>query len=281
MLKTDLDYKAIVQQQLAKFLPQNTSLSEAITYSVENQGKRFRANLCYITAAVFNININLVHSSSCALELIHSYSLIHDDLPAMDNDDTRHNQPTNHKKFDEATAILAGDSIQTLAFKILANDNNLSSDIKIELIKILTNASWHMAQGQKLDIDGANNLEELQNIHQLKTGALISASVQMGAVLSGVSVGNLQILTTFGNKIGLAYQMQDDVLDYSPIEIIGKSSNSDVNNNKNTFVSFLGIEKTKNNYQQLYNSALQDISQINVNTKELQELIKIIINRGF
>jgi geranylgeranyl pyrophosphate synthase len=167
--------------------------------------------------------------------MIHAYSLIHDDLPAMDDDDIRRGKPTSHKKFNEADAILAGDGLQTLAFKIIADDKNLDSDIKIKLLHVLTNASFDMVLGQKLDINSGDNptIEELENINKLKTGAILKASVLMGSIASGNDDKINQIFENFAENLAKAYQVQDDCFDFKDSTEIGKTNNA----NKTTFAT--------------------------------------------
>jgi geranylgeranyl pyrophosphate synthase len=272
-----MDYQQIIETKLIDFIPKNT-LDESIKYSLLGGGKRFRGSLCYLTANIFNADLQKIHSSSCALEMIHAYSLIHDDLPAMDDDDTRRGKPTSHKKFDEATAILAGDGLQTLAFKTISEDKNLESDVKIKLLQILTNASFDMVLGQKLDIDSNDKttLKELENINQLKTGALLKASVLMGGIIAKVDEKTNDILSDFANFLAKAYQVQDDCFDDKSDVEIGKTNNSD----KTTFATILGTEKATKHYQELYDNALKELQKID-NSDNVKAIVLKMKNRKF
>ena len=270
-------YALIIEEKLAKFIPKN-ELSAAIKYSLLDGGKRFRGSLCYQITDIFKVNTNLVHSSSCALEMIHAYSLIHDDLPSMDNDDTRRGKPTSHKKFDETTAILTGDGLQALAFKIISFDEGLEGEIKIKLLQILTNASFEMVLGQQLDTQSTKKttLNELKIINKLKTGALLKASVLMAGIISKVDDKTYKILTDFADNLATAYQVQDDSFDGKSIAQIGKTNNS----NKITFVDLLGIDEATKYYQDLYDKALIELKKI-TNSNKLQDLVLIMKNRSF
>jgi farnesyl diphosphate synthase/geranylgeranyl diphosphate synthase type II len=272
-----MDYPAIIEEQLAHYIP-NNALHSTIAYSLLDGGKRFRSSLCYLTAEIFNTDIQKIHTSSCALEMIHAYSLIHDDLPAMDDDDIRRGKLTSHKKFNEADAILAGDGLQTLAFKIIADDKNLDSDIKIKLLHVLTNASFDMVLGQKLDINSGDNptIEELENINKLKTGAILKASVLMGSIASGNDDKINQIFENFAENLAKAYQVQDDCFDFKDSTEIGKTNNA----NKTTFATILGFENATKHYQNLYDNALKELQKID-NSDKLQDLVLIMKNRNF
>ena len=176
------NYTQRVNQHLDGYLSNQGSLTEAMRYSVLSGGKRFRPILTYTVANVFGVDLNLADSSACAVELIHAYSLIHDDLPAMDDDDIRHNQPACHKQFGEAQAILTGDGLQALAFEVLTNDENLSAQVRITLLQTLTHASFEMAEGQSIDLSVVSqvvDVETLKNMHQKKTGALLNCAVKL------------------------------------------------------------------------------------------------------
>ncbi len=218
--------KERVNQTLATLLP-NASLEpkrlhEAMRYVVLNGGKRLRPLLVYTTGEAFGVSLSTLDTAACAVELIHAYSLVHDDLPAMDNDDLRRGQPTCHKAFDEATAILVGDALQALAFEMLATPNddvNLSLKQQLQMLATLTKASgsFGMVGGQALEFSWAEqkiDLTQQETIHRLKTGALITASIQLGALAANVSSDQFNILTQFGQTLGLAFQIQDDIQDY-------------------------------------------------------------------
>jgi geranylgeranyl pyrophosphate synthase len=276
----NLVYKKALEFELQKIIPK-CILTNELNYAIFGGGKNFRAILCYQISNIFNAPIIQAHSSAMALELIHTYSLVHDDLPAMDDDDLRRGKPTLHKQFDEASAILIGDGLQTLAFKTLADDKNLDAITQVKLIQILSKASFEMVLGQKIDIDNnAKTLEELTNLHNLKTGALLTASLLMGAIVARVGENDYLLLENIGKTIGLAYQVQDDVLDLLGSEQTGKNS-SDAINNKTTFVSLLGKDGAQNYYAELYNQALSAVNNLSVDANLLATTIKIMQNRNF
>jgi geranylgeranyl pyrophosphate synthase len=270
-------YITRVNAKLDQHLSVQGSLAEAMRYSTLTNGKRFRPILAYCVANIFSTNLNLVDSSSCAVEFIHAYSLIHDDLPAMDDDDMRHNQPACHKRFGEAQAILAGDGLQALAFEVLVNDELISTDIKIELLKSLTHASFKMAEGQAIDLSiiaKQVNIATLETMHRKKTGALLSCAVNLGAIVSkACNNKDSVILNTFSKDIGLAYQIQDDVLDIETLDVLlGKKQYSDERKNKPTYPSLLGLDKSKLTYRNLYEKASDELNLLSVNATELQQL---------
>ena len=247
------EYQARIQNCLDKILPSiekiPTDLHQAMRYSVLGGGKRLRALLAYATGIALNVDITCLDQIAIALELVHAYSLIHDDLPSMDNAELRHGKLSCHKKFNEALAILAGDALQTLAFEVLVLPNKLiKSDKQLELVQILTKAlgTFGMAGGQALDLaaEGKHiDIAQLETIHRLKTGALIIASVKMAAAISQCDDIQLNTLVNFAQNIGIAFQIQDDILDYtSSTETLGKTQGLDQVNLKSTYVSLLGLE---------------------------------------
>ncbi|CAB9539027.1 (2E,6E)-farnesyl diphosphate synthase (EC 2.5.1.10) [uncultured Gammaproteobacteria bacterium] len=280
-----MDYAQRINQCLDKVLSNQGSLTEAMRYSVLCGGKRFRPILTYTVADTFGVNLDWADSSACAVELIHAYSLIHDDLPAMDDDDIRHNQPACHKRFGEAQAILTGDGLQALAFEVLASDNQLSTVVRINMLQTLTQAAFEMAEGQSIDLGVVSKIidvDTLKDMHQRKTGALLSCAVKMGALISGCSDEDSQALTHFAANIGLAYQIQDDVLDVlTPEEVLGKKQNSDAEKNKPTYPALLGLEASKAEYENLYQQAFNNLKLLSVNTEKLQALTQKLQSRRF
>jgi len=263
-------------------------LLDAMHYGLLIGGKRMRPYLAYITGETLSANMADIDAIAGALECIHAYSLLHDDLPAMDDDDFRRGEPTCHKKFDEATAILAGDSLQTLAFDIIAN-HQFSPTVKnkqINLIKMLINASGYqgMCGGQALDLAATNkkiDILHLEKLHSLKTGALLKASVLMAAECSSeVTARQKVILSEYAQLIGLAYQVHDDIIDITSSEAeLGKPSGSDVAANKSTYPALIGLEGAKEKAQHLFQQALQALSSLPYNTEYLSEFATFIINR--
>jgi farnesyl diphosphate synthase/geranylgeranyl diphosphate synthase type II len=234
---------------------------------------------------MFGVDLERADSSSCAVEFIHAYSLIHDDLPAMDDDDIRHNQPACHKYFDEAQAILAGDGLQALAFEVLVNDSLLDSQIKIELLSMLTHAAFEMAEGQAIDlsiVDQTVEIKLLESMHRKKTGALLSCAVDLGAIVAQSGEQDRTLLKTFSQAIGLAYQIQDDVLDIEvPVGVLGKQQHSDSEKNKPTYPSIIGLQGSKEAYQALYLQAKDCLCDLSVDAQVLQKLIEKLEARVF
>ena len=280
------NYRARVNSCLSSHFSQKGALTENMRYSVLAGGKRFRPILTYTTASVFNVDLAQADSCACAVELIHIYSLIHDDLPAMDDDDMRHNQPANHKQFGEGQAILAGDGLQALAFHILTNNDSIDPEIRINLVKQLSNAAFEMAEGQSIDLSIVSKNVEinlLYSMHRKKTGALLKCSVLLGALLnSDLCSEDEAILTSFSRDIGLAYQIQDDVLDVStPDYVLGKRQNSDAERGKPTFPSILGMDESVRVYESLYEKASEIILQLSVDESPLRKLTEKLLSRTF
>lgn len=275
---------------LAKNNPHNDkTLLAAMEYGLLIGGKRMRPYLAYITGAALSVEINTIDRIAAALECIHAYSLLHDDLPAMDDDDLRRGKPTCHIKFDEATAILAGDSLQTLAFDILTSQSmdGITTDKQLKLVQQLVNASGYqgMCGGQALDLSATNktiSLAELENLHQLKTGALLQASVLMVATCSPLaSTNNIDNLTVFAQSVGLAYQVRDDIIDITSSEQeLGKPSGSDLAANKSTYPALLGLQGAQQKADQLYQQALQALGNLPYNTHKLADFATFIIHRN-
>ena len=265
---------------------QQSELNKVMSYSVLAGGKRFRPILTYTTTSLYDIDLAKADASACAIEFIHAYSLIHDDLPAMDDDDMRHNQPSSHKTFGEAQAILAGDGLQALAFEVLSRDELIAPDIRIELLKILSISAYKMAEGQSIDLSVVSktvDIELLNQMHQKKTGSLISCAVKFGALLNtNIDSKDIDILDSYSNNIGLAYQIQDDVLDVSSTEeVLGKRQNSDSVKDKPTYPAILGLDKSIRVYRDLYKEAMEEISGLSVNEETLRKLTEKLMQRAF
>ena len=265
---------------------QQSELNNVMSYSVLAGGKRFRPILTYTTTSLYDIDLAKADASACAIELIHIYSLIHDDLPVMDDDDMRHNQPSCHKVFGEAQAILAGDGLQALAFEVLTKDESIEPNIRIELLKLLAISAYEMAEGQSIDLSVVSktvDIELLNQMHQKKTGSLISCAVKFGALLNiNIDSKDLDILDSYSNNIGLAYQIQDDVLDLSSTEeVLGKRQNSDLVKDKPTYPAILGLDESIKVYQNLYKKSIDEISSLSVNEKPLRKLTEKLMKRDF
>jgi len=254
-------------------------------YSALAGGKRFRPILTYTVANLFDVQIEKVDSCACAIELIHIYSLIHDDLPAMDDDDIRHNQPTSHKVFGEAQAILAGDGLQALAFQIICDDLLIDSAIKIKLLSLLSTSSYAMAEGQSIDLSIVSqkvDLELLNSMHKKKTGALLNCAIKFGALLNTTSNKDLSILESYSNKIGLAYQVQDDVLDViTSDEVLGKRQNSDSIKNKPSYPAIIGVDESIKTFESLYKEAMNELSLLSVDAEPLRLITEDLMRRSY
>jgi geranylgeranyl pyrophosphate synthase len=264
-------------------------LARAIHYSLLNGGKRLRPALVHAAAMACQQNNDDWLIPATAIEMIHVYSLVHDDLPSMDNDDLRRGKPTNHKAFDEATAILAGDALQAEAFQLLAHAENFNDSQVRKMLISLTNASGYqgMVGGQMLDIlaeQQTGTLGRLEHIHRLKTGALIKSALMLGALCNkDVAPESLAQLANYGDAIGLAFQITDDVLDItSSTEVLGKPQGSDLDAGKTTYVSLLGLAGAQQHAQQQFDLANYALRIMGLNeTSLLLQLADYILNREY
>lgn len=269
----------------------DTRLGEAMHYSLFNGGKRVRPTLAYASAlAVSADNANLWEKAdaiACALECIHAYSLVHDDLPAMDDDDLRRGKPTCHIAFNEATAILAGDALQTFAFELLCLAPNIDATTKLALVQQLAQASGRqgMVLGQALDlaaVDQQLSLSALETMHRHKTGALICASVTMGATLAQATPAQQDALTRYATAVGLAFQVQDDILDVvADTATLGKQQGADIARNKPTYVSLLGLAAARQKALDLHQQALAALADFDARADRLRQLSAYIVERGY
>ena len=263
---------------------------DAMEYSVMNGGKRLRPFLVYETANIFGIDFDTSFDVAASLEMLHSYSLIHDDLPAMDNDDLRRGKPTCHKYFDEATAILAGDGLLTYAFEVLAN-SSYKDATKVELVKILSQAAGAfngMIAGQMLDLSSekmnniSNPVQIINHIEEMKTGRLLRYACESGAVIGNATEAEKKSLVDYSRKIGIAFQISDDILDVEGNEeIVGKTLNKDKEQNKLTFVGCYGVDKAKIMAQDLIDDAKEIVSVFGASSVNLQNLADFIVERNY
>ena len=286
------NYRDLVNNQLEICLPVANgpadNLFEAMRYSIFNGGKRVRPLLCFAAAdavAEANEGTAIVAAS---IEMIHAYSLIHDDLPAMDNDNLRRGKATCHIQFGEATAILAGDALQSLAFETLCKLDDVSSEIVVELVRLLSANSGcsGMAAGQAIDLAATGqslSIEQLKFMHAQKTGALIEASVLMGGLATGRATSDqLLLLSEFSKAIGLAFQIQDDILDVeSSTDQLGKQQGSDFNNQKATSTSLLGLDEARKQTAELYAKSINCLDTFGVRAEPLRYIASFIINRAY
>ena len=287
-------YQKRVDAALDKYLPTDDppehNLAAAIRYSVVGGGKRIRPAMVYAAGEAMGVSTDLLDIPACAVEMIHAYSLIHDDLPAMDDDDLRRGRPTCHKNFDEATAILAGDALQALAYEILAKDDHkeLTPEHRIEMLSLLTEASGAhgMAGGQAVDLASVGKqltLQQLEHMHQLKTGALIRASILLGAMCKqDIDQQEIDMLSNYASCIGLSFQIQDDILDIiSDTETLGKPQGSDEKQEKPTFPAIIGLEKSKQLALKQHELALKTLDHLDEKADSLRHLSAYIVQRQF
>lgn len=266
----------------------SSRLLSAMRYSTANGGKRLRPALLYGTALALNADQALesdLDLLAAAVECIHAYSLIHDDLPAMDDDDLRRGKPTCHIQFNEATAILAGDGLQTLAFYLITQTQTLSAQQQIELVQVLSCASGHlgMVGGQAIDLAAVNqniDLDHLKAMHALKTGALIRVSVQMAAIACNASTEQKQLLDRYADALGLAFQVQDDILDVeSDTQTLGKTQGADIALNKPTYPALLGLDGAKQKALSLHEVAVSSIQSLGSESEALKQIANFVIER--
>ena len=282
--------RKIVNQALARIMDAafaDSRLCGAMSYSLMAPGKRLRPVLCLAAAETVGETTEDIIKAACAIEMVHTYSLIHDDLPAMDDDQLRRGNPTCHVKFDEATAILAGDALLTLAFEILSAppDFSKNASLRLQVIQIIARAAGNkgMIEGQMRDIAAEMetvDITVLKQIHQLKTGALIEASVVTGALLAGGSPESIAPLKTYAENIGLAFQVMDDILNVEGDTVkMGKATGTDAVLHKSTYPSLLGMEASRKFAAQLVNNALHAIKIFGNKAIPLTALAEYIIKR--
>jgi len=269
-------------------LPELARLYEAMRYSVMNGGKRVRPLLAYAACEALGGKAEQANGAASAVELIHAYSLVHDDLPAMDDDDLRRGQPTTHKKFDEACAILAGDGLQSLAFSALLDPrlSDLSADIRLQQVTALAHAAGPagMVGGQAIDLGSVGlklDQKALEQMHRHKTGALIEVSVKLGALASGhAEKDELKALQSYAQAIGLAFQVQDDILDVeSDTETLGKRQGADIARDKPTYPALLGLDAAKAYALELRDQALHALRPFDAAAEPLRDLARYIVDR--
>ncbi len=287
-LKKNFDeYRRTIDKNLDELIPpletEPSRLYRAIRHSIFAGGKRFRPALVFAAGTVFNLPEKKLLRTASAIEMIHTYSLIHDDLPAMDDDDLRRGRPTCHKKFGEAAAILAGDVLQSLAFQTIAEDENLTDKTKVKLIAELAISSAKMVDGQQMDLDAEGKkitIEDLENIHRNKTGALICFSARAGAIIAEASENDLDAITDYAAKLGLLFQITDDLLDVTQTTaVLGKTAGKDLTAEKATYPAFFGIETTKKMAEKINFEACEELDKIGKNTDILREIAGFILRR--
>ena len=283
------EVRELVKAKLTSSIGNSNPVEKSMVYSAIAESKMVRAGLIFASAEInSSLERDSVITLAASIELMHTYSLIHDDLPCMDDDDIRRNQPSNHIKYGEANAVLSGDALQALSYEIICNDIYLSDNNKVKALKLLSQACGKngMVLGQHLDIENENNLaktdqENLDHIHQLKTGKLIECSILFGQINNDLNDSELQNFKSFSRKLGLAFQIIDDVLDVTESsENLGKNNNSDIKNNKDTYVNIIGIEPSRARAKSLIESSIADLNNNNLtNTDKLVDIAYYLIER--
>jgi geranylgeranyl pyrophosphate synthase len=279
-----------VDARLDQLIPSETtnpaSVHNAIRWSLFAGGKRFRPALMMATGEAFGASPHALLDTACALEMVHTYSLIHDDLPSMDDDDLRRGRPTCHIRFGEATAILAGDALQTLAFQAIAEDDTLSTAVRVRIISLVTRASatpHGMIAGQAYDLAAESRDvtgDDLERIHHHKTGALITAAARSGAIIGGALETELEAVTRYGAALGLLFQITDDLLDVTGSrEDLGKTPGKDARSRKATYPSLYGIGATRERAQDAYREACAALDSIERSTGRLRAIARFILER--
>lgn len=278
---------SFLNAQFEQINSQPSPLVDAMKYGLLLGGKRIRPFLVYATGRMLGAEINQLDYAAAAIESIHAYSLIHDDLPAMDNDKLRRGQPTCHIAFDEATAILAGDALQAFAFEMITKATALSAEQKIALVQVLSHGAGvqGMCLGQSLDLLAEHqhiDLAQLERIHRNKTGALLSAALKMGVICSPhfADPAVLEPLSRYAAAIGLAFQVQDDILDIEgESAVIGKTVGADLMADKSTYPKLLGLAGAKQKALDLYQLALDELTDLPFDTSALRALAEFVVNR--
>jgi geranylgeranyl diphosphate synthase, type II len=282
--------RALIDGALDRLLPGEflapVSVHQAIRWSVFAGGKRFRPILLLTTGEVFGARSEALLAPACALEMIHTYSLIHDDLPSMDDDELRRGRPTCHIQFDEATAILAGDALQTLAFQVIAEEPTLSAEQRVRLVSELARAAGTpegMVAGQARDLEAESRVvsgDELEQIHRLKTAALIVAAARCGAIIAEANEPDLEAVGKYAAQLGLLFQITDDLLDITATaETLGKTPGKDARAQKATYPSLYGIESAHQRANLVHHDACDALEQIDRPTEHLRVIADFILNR--
>lgn len=290
MLKQFIDHNIpqleTTMYELVESIKAPAHLKESMLYSLKAGGKRIRPLFVVAVCEMYNQSLETSYTVGSAVEMIHTYSLIHDDLPSMDDDELRRGKPTNHVVYGEALATLAGDALNTLAFGVIARLNNLSAEKRIELVNLLSVAAGAegMVGGQVLDMDGEKrllNLKELETVHVNKTGALLRFSIEAGAVLANASISDRKALVEYAHHIGLAFQIQDDILDIEGTsEQLGKTAGKDVASDKSTYPALLTLEGAKQKLDEHYELAIEALQKIDIDTTLLRQFAQYIVRRS-
>ena len=286
MSQVNADVDAALDELVPAAETRPTRLHEAIRWSLFAGGKRIRPAIVFASGETFGADATHLSQTAAAIEMIHTFSLIHDDLPAMDDDELRRGRQTCHKKYGEATAILAGDALQTLAFKVLAEDESLTPDIRIRLIADIASASGTpngMVAGQQLDLDAegrAVTIDDLRAIHSRKTGALIAVSAKAGALIGRASEDEIAAIESYASRIGLLFQITDDLLDVTQAtETLGKTAGKDIAADKATYPRHFGVDETRKMANTIRDEAHSALAVIDRDTSLLGSLADMIADR--
>jgi len=280
----------ILNCEILKIIPflknSNSKLVDAIKYTINVGGKRLRPLFVMETSKIFNVPIEFAFRVATSIELIHCYSLVHDDLPAMDDDDLRRGHKTCHKKFDEATAILVGDALQSLSFEILSNKKtHPSSKVRSNLVNELSRCAYGMVEGQMLDLEAEKkslDLKQIVNLQQLKTGELFRFACISGCILADEQKKYLKVFEKFAFNLGLAFQIKDDILDIEGDEKkLGKKTQKDSVRGKETFITIMGLEKSRVYSEELISESIELISKFDKKSEKLKNICELIISRSF
>lgn len=284
------EIRTLVDGRLDLFVPsadvEPVAIHSAIRWSLFAGGKRLRPGLLFATGRAFGAGDDQLIDAACAFELIHTYSLIHDDLPSMDDDDLRRGRASCHIKFGEATAILAGDALQALAFQIIVDSEQLETNVRLEIIRELTRAAgtpFGMVAGQSFDLEAESHavtIGELERIHQRKTGALITAAARCGAIIAGASKTELECITRFASNLGLVFQITDDLLDVTSNSAeLGKTPGKDERASKATYPMLYGLEGARELAVKTFDRALNELEKIEVPTEILASIGRFTLGR--
>jgi geranylgeranyl pyrophosphate synthase len=282
-----VEVRRLVDSTLDELVPSNeidpSRLYHAIRWSLFGEGKRFRPALVIAVGRVFGASDEKLLRTAAGVEMIHTYSLIHDDLPAMDDDDLRRGRATVHKKFDEATAILAGDALQAMAFETIASDALLTEHLRLQLAAGLSVAAGQMVAGQQLDLEAEGKLVDIgtiERIHRGKTGALIVYAIRAGGMIADAEERDLAVLDVFGAKLGLLFQITDDILDVtSTSEKLGKTAGKDLSSKKATYPEVLGLERSRQFAKTIENEAVDLLSDLRREHQTLSEICSYVSSR--
>lgn len=278
----------LVTAELDQLIPVNgpgpQNLRDAIRWSLFGGGKHFRPALVFAVGRTFGAADQRLLRTATAVEMLHTYSLIHDDLPSMDDDDLRRGRATCHVKFGESTAILAGDALQALAFQSIVEDKNLESEVRIELLAGMARAAAKMVRGQQLDLESEGKvleLESVENIHANKTGALIAFSANSGALIAGAKESERGAIDEYATGLGLLFQITDDLLDVTqPTEALGKTAGKDKEVGKGTYPSVLGIDETRQKIKEVHDQTIGVLEGLALDTSSLRAISDFLVARG-